>query len=86
MRAAGVAVERRGRTVLADIDFDVVAGEVVALVGPNGAGKSTLLAALSGEQALSAGVVELDGKRLRDWSTVEMARRRAVLPLALIHI
>ena len=80
MRAAGVTVVRRGRTVLADIDFDVMAGEVVALVGPNGAGKSTLLAALSGEQSLAGGVVELDGKRLGGWSTVEMAQRRAVLP------
>src|SRR6185312_15142815 len=34
--------------VLFNVDFDVVEGEVVALLGTNGAGKSTLLRAVSG--------------------------------------
>ncbi|WP_454199242.1 heme ABC transporter ATP-binding protein [Nocardia sp. Marseille-Q1738] len=85
VRAAAVSVDRRGgggqpRRVLDGIDFEAVAGQVVALVGPNGAGKSTLLAALAGELALSEGVVELDGQPLTHWTTLDMARRRAVLP------
>lgn len=66
--------------MLHDIDFEVVAGEVAALVGPNGAGKSTLLAALAGEHAVAAGSIELEGKDLTTWTPVEMAQRRAVLP------
>ncbi len=66
--------------MLEAVDFDVVAGEVVALVGPNGAGKSTLLAALAGELTPSEGAVELEGHALTHWSPLDMARRRAVLP------
>lgn len=84
LRAVGVSVDRRGtsgaRRVLEGVNFDVVAGEIVALVGPNGAGKSTLLAALAGELEPSAGAIELDGRALAQWSPVDMARRRAVLP------
>ncbi|MCL2535343.1 MAG: ATP-binding cassette domain-containing protein, partial [Nocardiaceae bacterium] len=80
MRATDIRVERGGRTVLDHVNITVRAGEVLALVGPNGAGKSTLLAALSGDQPVASGVVELDGKPLTDWSPSEMARRRAVLP------
>ncbi|MEU2032889.1 heme ABC transporter ATP-binding protein [Nocardia amamiensis] len=80
VRAAGVSVDRQARRVLEGIDFEAVAGQVVALVGPNGAGKSTLLAALAGELPPSEGIVELDGQSLTHWSTLDMARRRAVLP------
>lgn len=85
LRATGLTVSRRGgagpaHRVLDSVDFQVAAGEIVALVGPNGAGKSTLLAALAGELAPSGGHVELDGHRLTHWSVLDMARRRAVLP------
>lgn len=51
------------RTVLASgIGFELVRGEVAALVGPNGAGKSTLLRTLVGMQAALSGRVLLDGE------------------------
>ncbi|MFQ6330817.1 heme ABC transporter ATP-binding protein [Nocardia sp. CWNU-33] len=86
LRAVGVSIDRRdatgsgSRRVLEAVNFEVVAGQVVALVGPNGAGKSTLLAALAGELAPAEGAVELDGRSLAHWSALDMARRRAVLP------
>lgn len=80
LRARGIDIARGGRPVLASVDIDVVAGQILALVGPNGAGKSTLLAALSGELEPAGGTVELDGRPVADWTPTDMARRRAVLP------
>ncbi len=45
------------REALHAIDFDVAAGELVAVVGPNGAGKTTLLSILAGVQRASTGRV-----------------------------
>ncbi|MGW4632113.1 heme ABC transporter ATP-binding protein [Nocardia sp. NPDC004415] len=80
LRATGLTVRRGQRTVLDDVDFQVAAGELVALVGPNGAGKSSLLAALAGELEPSTGTVKLEGHALTHWNHADMARRRAVLP------
>jgi simple sugar transport system ATP-binding protein len=43
-------------------DFDVAAGEVVALIGDNGAGKSTLVKALTGNLDIDEGEVLFDGQ------------------------
>jgi simple sugar transport system ATP-binding protein len=43
-------------------DFDIQAGEVVALIGDNGAGKSTLVKALSGNLELDDGLIEFEGR------------------------
>ena len=48
--------------VLFDIDFEVEAGQIVALLGTNGAGKSTLLKAISGIVEADTGAVLLDGR------------------------
>ncbi|RKT44665.1 heme ABC transporter ATP-binding protein [Thiocapsa rosea] len=55
-------------------------GELVVVLGPNGAGKSTLLRVLSGDLTPTTGAVSLNGRRLRNWSPLMLARQRAVLP------
>lgn len=43
-----LGVDRGGRRVIEDIDFEVAGGEAILVTGPNGVGKSTLLRALAG--------------------------------------
>ncbi|MDH6224181.1 MULTISPECIES: ATP-binding cassette domain-containing protein [Streptomyces] len=47
---------------LTDVNLEVHAGEVVALVGDNGAGKSTLVKAIAGVHPIDEGVVEWEGR------------------------
>ena len=47
---------------LVDVDLEVHAHEVVALVGDNGAGKSTLAQIVAGVLTPSSGQVEIDGE------------------------
>ena len=49
-------------SALTDIDLDVGAGEVVALVGDNGAGKSTLVKVLAGVHQPDAGTMTVRGQ------------------------
>lgn len=50
---------------LTDIDLDVNAGEVVAIVGDNGAGKSTLVKVLAGVHQANAGSISFDGAEVQ---------------------
>jgi len=60
--------------VLFDVDLEVRAGEVVALLGRNGAGKSTTLKAIMGLVRPTAGDVKFDGRDLRALEPYEIAR------------
>jgi putative ABC transport system ATP-binding protein len=64
-------------TVLAGVDLDVSAGEVVAVLGPSGSGKTTLLGLLAGLDRPTEGTVSLDGVRLDDLGEDERAALRA---------
>jgi D-xylose transport system ATP-binding protein len=46
------------------VDFEVKAGEVMALVGDNGAGKSTLIKGLAGIHSFDEGEIHFEGKRV----------------------
>ncbi|EPD63337.1 hypothetical protein HMPREF1211_03678 [Streptomyces sp. HGB0020] len=48
--------------VLKDVDLEIHAGQVVALLGDNGAGKSTLVKVISGVAPADRGVIEWEGR------------------------
>ena len=52
--------------VLQHVDFDVHAGETIALVGPTGAGKSTIVNLVSRFYDVKDGGILIDGKDVRD--------------------
>ncbi len=60
LRGLGFTYPGQERASLADVDLDLPAGSVVAVVGENGAGKSTLVKLLTGLYRPSAGRVLVD--------------------------
>ncbi len=66
---------------LTDVNFEVAAGEVVALVGDNGAGKSTLVKAVAGAQPADAGEVRFEGQPV----TLDSPHAAATLGIATVY-
>ncbi len=66
-----------GVQALSDMQLDVHAGEIHALVGENGAGKSTLTKIIAGAQAPDAGEMSLDGKPVR-WTGPAAAKAAGI--------
>src|SRR5881227_2594127 len=68
VEAAGLvksyAVGGRVLTVLRDLELQVAAGEMVAIVGASGVGKSTLLHVLGGRDRAERGAVRVGGTEL----------------------
>ena len=64
--------KRYGKVVaLDDCDFDLMPGEILAVIGDNGAGKSTLIKTVSGAVTADAGTIELDGKPVQFATPIE---------------
>jgi fructose transport system ATP-binding protein len=64
--------KRYGKVVALDnADFDLMPGEILAVIGDNGAGKSTLIKALCGAVIPDHGTVELNGQPVHFKSPIE---------------
>ena len=68
-----------GKSIINQIDFNLVKGETVAIVGPNGAGKTSLLKCLYGEYQDFTGNIFLKGKSLKSISTKDIAKQLSVV-------
>jgi fructose transport system ATP-binding protein len=71
-------VKRYGKvTALDNCDFDLMPGEILAVIGDNGAGKSTLIKAISGAVIPDEGQVYLEGEKINFTSPIQ-ARERGI--------
>lgn len=62
LEARGVSKRYGSVTALDGVDFELLPGEIMAVIGDNGAGKSSLIKALSGALVPDEGQILLDGK------------------------
>ena len=71
-------VKRFGRvTAVGESDFDLMPGEILAVIGDNGAGKSTMIKALSGAIIPDRGEIFLEGEKVNFRSPIQ-ARRAGI--------
>ncbi len=82
VRMQGVSKSFPGVKALDGVDFDLRAGEVMALLGENGAGKSTLMKILSGVYQRDEGQVTVFGKEVEIGLTPRKAQE---LGITIIH-
>ena len=60
--------------VLEHLNVSLYAGELVCLLGANGIGKSTLLRTISGVQPALNGVIEINGRDLDSYSSIDLSK------------
>ena len=70
LAARGLILDRGGVPVLREVDLDLFAGEVCALIGSNGAGKTTLCRTLCGFEPRARGTVTIEDATSLDRKSV----------------
>lgn len=75
---------RADLTVLKTIDFEIEAGQKVALVGPSGSGKSTITSLLLRYYQPNAGVVMVDGQPINKYQLSDYRSNIGVVPQEVI--
>jgi len=68
-----------GKTVLADFDLTIRAGETIALVGPSGAGKTTIVSLLPRFYEPTAGRITIDGVDIRNATLASLRRQIGIV-------
>lgn len=82
LQAERLCAGYRRRHVVADVDLELMRGEVLCLLGPNGSGKTTLFKALLGLLPALRGQVRMLGQPVRGWSRDAFARHVGYVPQA----
>jgi branched-chain amino acid transport system ATP-binding protein len=75
LEVRGLSKAFGGVRAVADVSFDVQAGELLALIGPNGAGKSTCFNMLNGQLKPDSGAIHFEGKPITGMKPREVWRK-----------
>ena len=78
LQTRGICKSFAGVAVLRDVDLEVCAGEVHALVGENGAGKSTLMNILAGVLRPDAGTLTFLGETRNGFASTHEAQQHGI--------
>ncbi len=78
LEIAGIAKSFGGHRVLHDVDLQLAAGTITAIVGASGCGKTTLLRIVAGFETPDAGTVSIAGRRVAGAGTATPAHRRDI--------
>lgn len=80
LRAESLTLNYGGGNIIENLDFEVPAGQVTAIIGPNGCGKSTLFRGFSRLLKPAGGRIHLNDKDVSKYSSRDFARRVGLLP------
>jgi PrtD family type I secretion system ABC transporter len=75
-----VAAPETRQLILANLNFEVVPGQMLAVIGPSASGKSTLARTLVGLWQPFSGTIKLDGARLDQWDPEDLGQHIGYLP------
>jgi len=75
LRVEGLDYQVDGQRLLSEVNFEISAGERIAIFGPSGAGKSTLIRLLNRLDEPGSGMVYLDGQDYREIPPRKLRRR-----------
>jgi PrtD family type I secretion system ABC transporter len=80
VQAATVANTADRRVLVADVNFEISAGQGLGIIGVSGAGKSSLARALVGVWPLARGTIRLDGAEVSQYDPATLGRSIGYLP------
>ena len=66
-QAKGLVKAFAGRTVVFNVEMEILRGEVVGLLGPNGAGKTTSFYMMAGLIKADQGIITINGEDITRW-------------------
>lgn len=80
LSAQALTIGYEGNIIVPELNLEIKEGKITAIIGPNGCGKSTILKTMARLHPAMSGAVYLDGRKIKETPTKEIAKRLAILP------